>query len=384
MSDRGRLCFYAPHLYPVTARGEIELVGGAEVIQWSLARGLAARGFDVSIATCDYGQPYRVEREGVTLLRTFSPEAGVRMLRFFYPRLWKATRALWRVRADVYMAQGSGIEAGLAYDLARLRRVAFVFLAAHDFDALPSVPVLPRRRHRWWYLRALRGAETRIAQTEVQRRLFLENFGLDTTVIGNPAEIPAHAVNPAANRVVLWLATYKPSKRPEWFTELARRLPEHQFVMVGGLPAISGINQSWERARRAADERPNLTVHGFVERERIGDFLKQAALFVHTSPAEGFPMAVLEAWSYGIPSVTAVDPNGAVARFGLGEVVTTIDGLVEAVGRLMNDAEGRRTAGARARTYVEDHHAQNVIYDQVASLLESVIEKRRASSGPSP
>src|SRR5688572_3425823 len=112
MSTRGRLCFYAPQLYPVTARGEIELVGGAEVIQWSLARGLAERGFDVSVATGDYGQPARVEREGVSLIRTFSPQSGVRIIRFFYPRLWKATTTLLRARADVYVVQGSSIEAG--------------------------------------------------------------------------------------------------------------------------------------------------------------------------------------------------------------------------------------------------------------------------------
>src|SRR5436305_1834675 len=106
---RGRLCFYSPQLYPVTARGEIESVGGAEVIQWSLARGLAARGFDVFVATGDYGQPARVDREGVALVRTFAREAGVRGLRFFYPRLSKAVATLFRTNADVYIVQGSGI-----------------------------------------------------------------------------------------------------------------------------------------------------------------------------------------------------------------------------------------------------------------------------------
>ena len=375
-SGRGRICFYAPHLYPVTAGGEIELVGGAEVQQWSLGRGLAARDFDVSIVTCDFGQPHDVEREGVTLLRTFDPRAGLRVIRFFYPRLWTSTTTLWQVRADAYLAQGSGIEAGLAYDVSRLRDAAFVFLAAHDFDAVPSLPFLPRRRHRWWYLRALRGADRRIAQTETQRRLFLENWGVQTTIIGNPAEVPAQPVDPGANTVILWLATYKPSKRPEWFTELARRLPEYEFVMAGGVPG-SEENDSWQKAKRAAADIPNLTVHGFVERERIADFLGQAALFVHTSPAEGFSMAVLEAWSYGIPSVTAFDPDGAVARFGLGEAIASIEGLVGSVARLMAGVEERRAAGARARAFVKDHHEADTIYDELASLLDEVIEERR-------
>jgi glycosyltransferase involved in cell wall biosynthesis len=377
MTARGRLCFFAPYLYPITTDGQIELVGGGEVIQWSLARGMAARGFDVSIATCDYGQPARVVRDGVTLVRTFSPEAGVRVVRFFYPRLWKSMRILWRERADVYIAQGSGAGAGLTHEAARLRHAAFVFLTAHDFDALSALPFLTNRRDRWWYERALRGADVRIAQTEVQRRLFLDNFALETTVLGNPVDIPAQAVDPGANAVVLWLATYKPGKRPEWFTELARRLPDHRFVMIGGLPPFTRRPESWEAVKREATECPNLTVHGFVPRERIGEFLEQAALFVHTSPAEGFPMAVLEAWSYGIPSVTSVDPDGSVTRFGLGHVVTTIDGLVEAVVRLMGDAKQRRVAGARARAYVERHHAQDRIYDGMASLLDPLVEKTK-------
>jgi len=375
-SGRGRVCFYAPSLYPVTARGEIELVGGAEVQQWSLGRGLAARGFDVSIVTCDFGQPRHVRREGVSLLRTFDPGAGLRVIRFFYPRMWKSTTTLWQVRADAYLAQGSGIEAGLAYDVSRLRDAAFVFLAAHDFDALPSLPFLPRRRHRWWYLRALRGADRRIAQTEAQRRLFLENWGVETTIIGNPAEMPAQAVDPGANHVILWLATYKPSKRPEWFTELARRLPEYQFVMVGGVPGAEQ-NTSWQKAKRATADLHNLTVHGFVERERVADFLEQAALFVHTSPAEGFSMAVLEAWSFGIPSVTAFDPDGAVAEFGLGKAIASIEELAESVRQLMTDVEERRAAGARARAFVEGHHAADAIYDELAELLDEVIEERR-------
>jgi glycosyltransferase involved in cell wall biosynthesis len=375
MSVRGRVCFFAPYVYPITASGEVELVGGGEVILWSLARGLAARGFEVSIATGDFGQPTRVLRDGVTLVRTFSPEAGVRVVRFFYPRLWKSMSTLWRERADIYIAQGSGLVAGLAYDAAQLRHATFVFLAAHDFDALRALPFLTNGRDRWWYERALRGADMRIAQTEVQRRLFLDNFALETTVLGNPVEIPARVVDPGANAVVLWLATYKPAKRPEWFTELARRLPDHQFVMVGGLPPFTNQQESWEAAKRAANECPNLSVHGFVPRERIADFLEQAALFVHTSPAEGFPMSVLEAWSYGIPSVTSVDPDGSVARFGLGDVVTTVDDLVESVVRLMSDAEQRRATGASARAYVEHHHAQDSIYDRMASLLDPLVVK---------
>src|SRR5207249_646738 len=152
-----------------------------------------------------------------------------------------------------------------------------------------SLPWLSSRRERWWYLRALRGADARVAQTEVQQRLFSENFGVDTTVIPNPVALPPSAVDVAANTTVLWLSTYKPSKRPEWFVELARRLPQLSFVMVGFNPADQAA-ASWEPALRAAAELDNLEVLGFVDHARVDDFLSRTALFVHTSPAEGFPM----------------------------------------------------------------------------------------------
>lgn len=381
MTGRGRVCFFTPYVYPVTGNAEVEFVGGAEVIQWSLARGLAERGFDVSMVTCDYGQPARLVRENVMLIRSFEPHGGLRGLRFVHPRVSKSLFALLRARGDVYLTQGSGLGTGLCYDAARLTRSHFVFLAGHDFDALPSLPFVSNARERWWYRRGLRGADARVAQTDVQRRLFREHFGLDAELIRNPAELPSATVDPgASDGTVLWMATYKPGKRPEWFTSLAARLPHLRFVMAGGLPPGTDVHPTWEAAQEAGANLPNLEVHGFVERERIGNLLREASLFVHTSPAEGFPMAVLEAWSYGIPTVTAVDPDQIVTRERLGRAVETLDELVDAVETLMADAAERRAAGARARAYVERHHAADKIYDELATLLDRMIGEDRSGT----
>src|SRR5262249_30422623 len=187
--------------------------------------------------------------------------------------------------ADVYIASGASLVAGWAYDIARSRKSRFVFFAASDKDAFPALPALPRRVDRWWYLRALRGADARVAQTEVQRQLFLENFAVPATVIPNPAVLPLAQADAGTNDVILWLSTYKTSKRPDWFIELARRLPALKFVMVGFVP--SGDDDAcWRTARRAAEDLPNLEARGFVEHSRVGDYLGRAALFVHTSPLE--------------------------------------------------------------------------------------------------
>jgi glycosyltransferase involved in cell wall biosynthesis len=381
MSKRGQVCFHVPQLYPVVAGGETSFVGGIEVQDWALARALAKRDFDVSIATCDYGQAAVERREGVTFLRTYSIEAGLPGVRFVYPRIWKTLRALCRVRADVYVANGSGLAAGWAYDAARLRSSRFLFLAASDYDASRALPALTKRLEKWWYLRALRGADARVAQTKVQRALFRRNFGVDAQVIANPVDLPAAIADAGANSVVLWIATYKPSKRPEWFLELARRLPDLRFVMIG-FPPLAEANECWKAAERAAADLSNLEVHGLVEHSRIGDFLRAAALFVHTSPGEGFANALLEAWSYGVPSVSAVDPDGVVTRHGMGEIVGSVEELADAVSGAMAAQERRQGMGARAREYVERYHGPDATFEPLATLLDRVIEKRSRPGAP--
>jgi glycosyltransferase involved in cell wall biosynthesis len=376
---RGRICFYSPFLYPVAAEGKVEFVGGTEVRQWALAQALAARGFDVTIATCDFGQEPVVEREGVTLLSTYSMEAGVPGVRLFYPRLWKAMRTLHRANAEVYLANGSGVPAGWAYHASRLRGTKFVYLAASDGDAVPSLPWLSRRRERWWYLKALQGADARVAQTDFQRGLFRQNFGVEAEVIPNPVDLNTAPVDAGANNSVLWLSTYKPSKRPEWFTELARRLPHLRFVMVG-LPASGRAAGSWQAAQRAAAGISNLEVHGFVARAQVREFFRNAALFVHTSPAEGFPMTLLESWAQGIPAVTTFDPGGTIAQHKIGAVTTNIDGLVDAVARLMSAPAERKALGASARRYVEENHGPEKTYEPLATLLDRVIRDGRTST----
>ena len=382
MSSRGRVCLHAPYLYPLFSHGAIEFTGGAEVQQALLARGLARRGFEVSAVTCDFGQPPDLSVDGVRLLRSHPPRGGIPVLRFFHPRLSRSLRALVKAGADVYYARGLGVPAGEAFEAARWRRAAFVLGTAHDLDVRRDLPLQRSLRDRLWARRTLRGADAIVAQTEVQRGLYATEFGRESEVIPNLVEAPAAATDPGGANAVVWLATYKRSKRPEWFLELARRLPERPFIMGGVLPVPPDTDAAWQEARAAARACPNLEVRGFVDHDRLGALFAQAALFVHTSPAEGFPNALLEAWAHGLPCIAAVDPDGVIGREALGEVVGSIESLADAVRRWLADPALRRAAGARARAYVLARHAPEVVLERFAELLDRMVERSRARRAP--
>jgi glycosyltransferase involved in cell wall biosynthesis len=378
MSARGRLGFFAPYLWPSFSGGSIEFAGGAEVQQAALVRGLTARGFEVAVATCDYGQGARVEREGIVFHATHPPFSGLPVLRFFHPRLTGNLRALLATRAEVFYARASGFPAGLAFDVARATRAGFVFGAAHDHDALRSMPLVELARDRWWYARAVRGADAVIAQTVWQQEAFRREWGRESLVIPNLTEIPPGTADPSGSGPVLWLSTYKDAKRPDWVVELARRFPRQRFVMAGVVPPPPLTSAAFDATRAAAASLPNLEVRGHLDRAELGAFLSEGSLFLHTSPVEGFPNTLLEAWACGLPTLSVVDPDGRVAVEQLGEVAPDLESMASALERWMGDPARRASTGRRAREYVERHHAPGAVVERVAQVMDGVVARVRA------
>jgi glycosyltransferase involved in cell wall biosynthesis len=378
---RGRVCFHSEYAYPLIARRLIEFAGGAEALVVRLARGLARRGYDVCMTTCDFGQPAREVIDDVEIIRTFRPHHGIRGLRFFHPRLSLSVAGLLGAAADAYYVCGSGMAAGLTHDIARLRGAGFVLAMMTDGDVMDHPPAGAAGELRGWYQRALRGADHVFAQTVFQQDELRRNFRVNSAILPNIVDIPPAAVDPGQDGIVLWLATYKPSKRPEWFLRLAREFPRHRFVMAGVIPPPPLTRGSWDQAVAASRELPNLELHGFLPQAELDALRSRASLVVHTSPLEGFSNVLLEAWAAGIPTVSGVDPDGLVTRERIGVHAIDHAGFVAAVGAYLSDPTERRAAGARARRYAETHHAPDLVLDVIAGALDHVIERVRQRRG---
>ncbi|HEV2104253.1 MAG TPA: glycosyltransferase family 4 protein, partial [Candidatus Eisenbacteria bacterium] len=361
--SRGRVCMFVEYLYPVVSGGRVPFAGGIEVQLALLARGLARRGFEVTVVTGDFGQPDGLVVDGVRLTTCYPPAAGVPVLRFFHPRLTGAVRALWRADADVYVFRGVAMWAGVVADVAHLRGRAYVQLVGHDHDVRADLPDVHGPRDRWWARRALLGADAVVTQTEGQRRTLAAAFGRDATVIMNAVELPPVAADAGAGAAIAWLSTYKPGKRPEWFTRFAERHPDVRCRMAGVIPLPPLTDAAYRAAREVAARCPNLEVAGTIPHERIGDFLRGAGVLAHSSPAEGFPNVFLEAWALGLPCVTAFDPDGILARERLGECHATYEAWEAALERYARDPALRRDAGGRARAYAAAHHGSGAVVD---------------------
>jgi glycosyltransferase involved in cell wall biosynthesis len=362
-ASRPRIAFVVPYGYPALAPGATDFgyVGGAEMQQARLARALAQRGHDVCLISADFGQAKGTVVDGVRVETAYRPFAGVPGLRFFHPRLTGLWSALDRADPAIVYQRAAGAITGLCALWARTRGRRFVFAAAHDFDALPKLPALTNPRDRALFRLGLRSAWRVLAQSEEQARAFFEHHGIRAAVVRNLIEIPAEPRPDARADAVVWLGTVKREKRPGWMVEAASRLPDVRFVVAGGAPPPPADDAELRSLRDAARRTPNLETPGFVEPGAVPGLLARARVFAHTSPAEGFPNTLLEAWAAGVPSVSAVDPDGSVSGGGAGLLAETPERFVAAVSELWHDANLRMRLGRAAREHVRRRHGPDAV-----------------------
>jgi glycosyltransferase involved in cell wall biosynthesis len=367
------VCFVSPDNYPALS-GDPDLthIGGAEEQQAILGRALATRGYPVSFITLDYGQPDGIQHDGITVYKAYAPDSGLPVLRFLHPRWTGLWAAMGRANADVYYKRCADYEVGQAALWCRRHRRRFIFSAASDTDCLAQLPLLDSTRERCLYRWGLRRANAVIAQTATQQRLLLEHFGLASTVVPNCCPAPpaeemvefTHA--PDRQPHVLWIGRIAEQKRLEWLLDVAERCPRVVFDVVGAAGGQSAYATSL--SQRAAGI-PNVVMHGRVPHDETPQFYRRATVLCCTSLYEGFPNTFLEAWSRGLLVVSTVDPDGVIARHGLGWVTDTVDGLVDHLERACTSPETWRAASTAARHYCMQNHS----VDASAERLEQVI-----------
>jgi glycosyltransferase involved in cell wall biosynthesis len=381
-----RVCIFSESLYPVVSRGRVPIAGGAEVQLALTGRSLAEAGCDVSVVTCDFGQPEGLQVDGMTLLRCYPPNPRIPVIRFLHPRLTGGFAALRRADADVYLYQGAGLWAGLVRDFAALHGRAYVWMVAHDHDCLAQLPDVHGPRDRFWAKRAIRLADEVVSQTNRQWGLLKESFQRESVVIPNPVELPAEdrVVDVGQQPSLVWLGTYKPSKRPGWFLRFAERHPEVPCRMAGAIPSPDIEEGEWAAARAAAERLPNLEVNPTIPHEQVGEFLRRSTLFVHSSPAEGFPNVFLEAWALGLPCVTSFDPDGIIEREGLGACRDRYETWEQEIERRLRDPDLRRAEGARARHRAASQHAAPAVIQRLLAVLRSATDRRGRQSASNP
>jgi len=137
---------------------------------------------------------------------------------------------------------------------------------------------------------------------------------------------------------------------------------------------VCGTGPYAETTEAAAAERANLHYHGFVSEERLAELRRTVAAAVIPSIwMENSPMTIYESYAAGLPVIGSdiggipelIDPNETGFLFEPRDV----DGLVEAIRRLLDESD-RRALQHNALAWAVEH----TMAAHVDRLIESVYE----------
>ena len=169
-----------------------------------------------------------------------------------------------------------------------------------------------------------------------------ETFGLDDKmrVVYNPCTADISTQKYVKKKQILYAGTVNARKgyrdMIKAFAKIASNFPDWQIVFAGN----GEVEHGKKLARELGIESQTMFL-GWVYGEAKDKAFKEATIFCLPSYAEGFPMSVLDAWSYGLPVITT--PVGGipdVAQDGVNMLLFNpgdIDMLAKQMKRMIED-----------------------------------------------
>ena len=367
------VCFVSLHNFHVLcgdANGRH--IGGAEVQQAYVARGLVRRGYPVSFVTSDHGQEDGVAIDGIRVFKACTEDAGIGGIRFIHPRWTSLWRAMRRADADIYYQRMASDESGKACSFCCTKRRKFVFAVAHDSNCDPLLPGLATLRERVLYRFALRYADAVISQTSQQQAALRQFFRRESSVVRSCIALRNGRASTEANRPpagrprILWAGRFSREKRPEWCLQLAEAIPECDFDIVGGSIADAAYEKE---LRHRASSLSNVTLHGVVPHRMMPEFYRKASVLLCTSDAEGFPNIFLEAWAHGRPVVSSVDPDRIIRTHAVGWTAESVEGLHSTLMCVVGDETAWAMCAENGLRYIAAHHSMDRVLDEYERIF---------------
>jgi glycosyltransferase involved in cell wall biosynthesis len=342
--------------------------GGAEVQAAFVADALRAAGADVVLLVADLPAgtqlPHRAEN-------AFFTGDGIPVLRFFHPRTSGIMGALARADADVYHQHCAGSITGLTARFCKQHGRVFVYGAGSDGDFHPRDVTINGVRDRMLFRYGLKNAAGIVVQN---RKQLASAQSLRKPLRLIPTGVrPLDSDTDTVRDVIVWIGSLWTLKRPDLLLELARRMPERNFVIVGGdFPSEAGYSA---HIREQAAGLANVTITGRIPNPEVQAILGRASALVNTSDVEGFPNAYTEAWSLRVPIVARGDIDGVLSSSGGGIVAESQDAMVEALRSLADDGL-RRRMGEAARRYVMEYFSIQRLGPEYMDFFSRLLEEK--------
>lgn len=280
----------------------------------------------------------RLRSAGWTVRTTSTQPGRVRRLSDMLGTVWRRRGQYAVAQVDAYSGPAFLWAAAVAFLLRRLGKPFILTLHGGN------LPAFSRRRRR------LVGAVLRMAAAVTAPSAYLvremKAWRADILLLPNALDVARYpfSLRERPQPRLVWLRafheTYNPALAPEVLARLAPHEPDVRLTMVGPDKGDGSLERTRAAARRLGVE-SRLEILGGVPKERVGETLARADVFLNTTNVDNSPVSVVEAMACGL-CVVSTDVGGIpdLVRDGENGLLvppSDVERMAAAVGSLLGD-----------------------------------------------
>ncbi len=242
---------------------------------------------------------------------------------------------------------------------------------SYEWDEINTVKLFPETSyynqnvydtvHNWYKRNKIRFISQGYFLNQKAKDLYRLEDTVKIDYVPNPIDIDFsfNSLEQPKDNSIIFLGRLESVKRGWLFCEIAKRMPEYQFHVLGQTFREQGKNSD---IMSQYYDIPNLNFAGHVDGEQKNDYLKRAKILVNTSIHEALPISFLEALSYGTLLVSNRNPEDLTSKFGVhvGDVLSDgfdkVDLYVNAIKEIFANQEHYNRISAEAISYIHSVH----------------------------
>ena len=294
------------------------------------------------------------------------------LLKKFHLSIIDTFRLYWKgftIQPSLIIFRGFSKGLYLLATLCRLFRVKLVFFGASDVNFCPGKELPAGNNDQTKaFQKGLKKVDYFVAQNSYQNEMLYLNYKKEALVLPN---IWIEQTIDAGNEkkyAAVWVSNFRKLKRPEWFVELAKALPQYKFAIAGGGRLDCEL---YDKIHNQAETLQNLDFLGPQPWLSVLSLMSSSFLVVCTSEFEGFPNTFLQAWSLGLPVVSTVDPSEIIIDNKLGFVVESPEELIDKVALLITDNTIYNKCADNVTTYFVNNHSAQIGYSKLIEYINN-------------
>lgn len=281
---------------------------------------------------------------------------------------FKALHFLQKTKPDIVFVRGGRRDLYAIKKACNICNSKLVFLGASDRDFEPGKElILGSNINVKLYRKGLQENNYFITQNKFQAENLFKHYGKESIIIPNIWAKSNLNNGDGKKYAAIWIANLRRLKRAEWFVQMASKLPQYRFAIVGG------VNEQdyYDYIKTECEHLDNLDFLGAQALEKVNALLSESQILVCTSEFEGFPNTFLQAWAQNIPVISTVDPSNLITKYELGKIIQSESELVSSITELLVDIEKQEKIQHNIESYFISNHDADMAYK---IMIKQIIE----------